>query len=115
MQKKEETIINIARDFSKSPGGRFRKFGPKSGEEFRERLLKLLKKYDVVTVTLNGVEGYGSSFLEEAFGGLVRLGLYSEEELKRRLIISSGDEYYLEYEKEAKSYIEDAFSRNRQR
>ncbi|HHW4136600.1 TPA: STAS-like domain-containing protein [Yersinia enterocolitica] len=61
------------KEFSKFPGPRYISLGEFSGEEFRdEYLIPALEKYDEVTVNLDGVFGYGSSFLEEAFGGLVR-------------------------------------------
>lgn len=39
-----------------------------------------------MTVSLDGALGFGSSFLEEAFGGLVRLG-YKATELRNRMKI----------------------------
>ena len=67
-------MINVARDFSKYPGGRFYSDGPFSGERFREEfLVPALKTGFAVHVILDGTLGYGASFLEEAFGGAVRL------------------------------------------
>jgi hypothetical protein len=64
-------FIKIA-DFTIRPGGRYREDGPYSGEEFRETILiPALEKGDVV-VDLSDLEGVGSSFLEEIFGGIVR-------------------------------------------
>ncbi len=69
--------INIALDYSKTPGGRYKNEGRYSGEEFRETMLK--PRYETaqrdgerLEIILDGGYGYGSSFLEEAFGGLVR-------------------------------------------
>lgn len=63
--------INIAKDFSKFPSGRYRADGDFSGERLREEfLLPALKSNDIVEIELDGVNGYASSFLEEAFGGL---------------------------------------------
>lgn len=60
-------------DFTKYPGPRYVALGPNSGEEFRENfLIKALEKDSEVKVNLDGVLGYGSSFLEEIFGGIVR-------------------------------------------
>ena len=70
--------INIAKDFSVFPGGRYPSDGKYSGEEFRNEYLipKLysLKENELLTIELDGTRGYGSSFLEESFGGLVRNG-----------------------------------------
>ena len=84
--------LSVAKDFSDVPGGRFLTDGPFSGEAFRERLLRpALNAPGDVTIDLRGTEGFGSSFLEEAFGGLVRLRHYSKEELHRRLHFLSDD------------------------
>lgn len=69
--------INISKDYSKTPGGRYRKEGNYSGEDFREKVLipnykRAIENGEKLRVTLDGGYGYGSSFLEEAFGGLVR-------------------------------------------
>lgn len=65
--------VSIARDFSPTPGGRFSKDGPYSGEAFRVRFLEPAVDQDrPVTVELDAVAGLPSSFLEEAFGGLYR-------------------------------------------
>ena len=70
-------IISIAKQFTKTPGGRYIKEGPYSGEEFRTTLLapafnKASKNGEELIVDLDGGFGYSPSFLEEAFGGLVR-------------------------------------------
>lgn len=60
-------------DFTRYPGPRYKALGKNSGEEFREQfLIKALKDDPEVTVNLDKVLGYGSSFLEEIFGGIVR-------------------------------------------
>ncbi|MGF1698211.1 STAS-like domain-containing protein [Vibrio lamellibrachiae] len=60
-------------DFTKYPGPRYIALGSNSGEEFREEhLIGALKSNSEVSVNLDGVLGYGSSFLEEIFGGIVR-------------------------------------------
>lgn len=104
------TTIRIADDLSKTPSGRYRKAGTESGKELREKLVAALKKNDDVTVVLDGTEGYGSSFLEEAFGGLVRLKLFSVDDIRKRLKIVAETPEYSTYEDEAKSYIDNAAS-----
>lgn len=82
-----EHVIDIARDFSKYPGARYVKLGPGSGEEFREQLLikrlEALGDQDALVIRLDGTKGYGSSFLEEAFGGAVRAGCSFDKERVR--------------------------------
>lgn len=85
--------IDVGREFSSYPGGRYAKNGPYSGQEFRDRLLlPALRAHDVVTVVLGNAEGYSGSFLEEAFGGLVRAG-YSESDLRSKLELLGQDEF----------------------
>jgi hypothetical protein len=106
MSKKRE--INVGRDFSKHPAGRYREDGPNSGQRFREDfLLPSLKGDAALIVTLDGTRGFGSSFLEEAFGGLVRAGL-SGEFLQQRLTVQGRD---IGYVSEANQYIQDAADR----
>lgn len=76
--------IEIGRQFSRYPAGRYVADGPFSGEAFRERLLvPALRSGARVIVEMDGTVGYGSSFLEEAFGGLVRQGFQASELLQR--------------------------------
>ncbi len=87
----------VARDFSRSPAGRYVKDGPYSGEAFRENLLRpALIEHERVVVDLTGALGFGSSFLEEAFGGLVRTGFVSASELRRRLTVKSKIRTYVD-------------------
>jgi hypothetical protein len=84
------TTINVASDFTPFPAGRFRSIGKGSGEEFRERfLVPALTKGEPTVVILDGTSGYPPSFLEEAFGGLVREG-YSAEEIRRTFRLEAG-------------------------
>ena len=103
--------ISIARDYSKTPGGRFKKEGSFSGEDFRESVLlpayKMAKEKDeILEVNLDGGYGYGSSFLEEAFGGLVRQ-IRSDDVIKRILIISNEEPRLID---DIKGYMEDALN-----
>lgn len=79
-------------EFSKTPFGRKREDGKFSGERFREEfLVPKLKEHVQLKIDLNGVaEGYeyGSSFLHEAFGGLVQHNNFDPQELIKRIAIS---------------------------
>lgn len=75
-------VVNIANDFSPYPGGRYPEDGKFSGQEFRDNfLIPRLEANEPFIVQLDGTRGYGSSFLEEAFGGLVRCGYAAEKVL----------------------------------
>jgi hypothetical protein len=102
------TTIRIATDFSRTPGGRYREDGDFSGEQFREEfLVPALDNPEGVIVFLDDTDGYPSSFLEEAFGGLVRAG-FSNADLQRRLVIRNDDPLYDTYRVLAEKYIREA-------
>lgn len=86
-------ILVVANDFYKRPAGRYKTDGQYSGEAFREDyLLPELRKLtadEKLIVNFDGVTMSASSFLEEAFGGLVRKGYFSAEVLKQKLEIHS--------------------------
>ena len=90
--------IIIGKDFARVPGGRFREFGDFSGEMFREDfLVPALKENDRVEVYLDGAQTYMSSFLEEAFGGLIRKQHFTYEDLKNRLTVTAEADRYKIY------------------
>lgn len=93
---KEVKVIDIANDFSRFPAGRYRTDGHFSGERFRDDfLLPALASSDRVRVIFDGTFGYGSSFLEEAFGGLVRVG-QNPDKLRKSLDLVSSDRSIIE-------------------
>ncbi|PTW87138.1 hypothetical protein DBL07_23380 [Achromobacter mucicolens] len=98
--------IDIAKEFSRFPAGRFLADGPHSAEEFIDNLLSpAFDKYRTVTVNLDGTYGYGASFLDEAFAGLVRRG-HSGSTLKGRLNLVSNEDFHLPHQ--IWSYIDEA-------
>jgi len=111
-----ETTINIGSDFSPFPGGRVKLDGPFSGQEFRDDyLVPALKANDRVHVIIDSAFGYGSSFLEECFGGLVRSCGFRLEDLEGKLVLEHekpGFEYYV---KDIWQYIADADIQERKR
>lgn len=96
----ENVRVNVAKQFTRLPGLRYIRLGKFSGEEFREKfLIEPLQQGKFVTVELDGVRGYGSSFLEEAFGGTVRrLNLGIEDALRRLKVETSVDSWRLDVE-----------------
>src|SRR5687767_12464169 len=102
--------LNIANDFSKTPGLRYANQTPStSGEEFRNNLLepqylKAVQERDKLVVILDGTDGYIPSFLEEAFGGLQRNHL-SENILDTIEIISNDEKHWID---DIKRYVKEA-------
>lgn len=84
--------INIAQQFTQTPGARYYTDGPKSGEEFYKELLKAeyVKAIGLnvkLKIILDGTDGYASSFLNEAFSLLGNE--FGAEEVWNNLIIIS--------------------------
>lgn len=102
-------IIKVS-DFSLFPGPRYRHLGEASGEEFRDTVLlpKLKERGDWI-INLDGVAGYGSSFLEESFGGCIRNGISPEimRNIVRNLISDDDTDLIAEIQ----GYVEDAITK----
>jgi hypothetical protein len=89
-------IYNFAENFTDAPGPRYKRLGDKSGEEFRDDVLKgLLDKYDIIDIDGSGIKtSFNPSFLSEAFSPLYeKLG---ETEFFRRIKLFSKDNPKLE-------------------
>lgn len=98
--------IVIAKDFSIAPAGRYLTDGNYSGERFRDEVLyPLLQENDSVVVNLDGTLGYGSSFLEEAFGGLIREKRMTLDGIRKKLRVISSRKLY---QNRVESYLKDA-------
>ncbi len=91
-----KTEFSIAREFTTTPSARKVSEGKYSGSELRAILSPLIR--DAIrskqhfTVILDGTAGYGTSFLEEVFGGLVRDEHFNKNDLKSYLIIISEED-----------------------
>ena len=106
--KNQMKTIDISSDFTRYPGGRYRKHGDGSGEEFRDDfLVPAIKAEDKVVIEMDDTAGYPASFLEEAFGGLVRVG-FEIDLLRAKLKLNAVKEEFKVYPEIAWSYIEDA-------
>ena len=109
MENIVERIV-ISKDFTDAPGARSTKDGDFSGEEFLMKIL--LPKYELVRQTegavlhidFDNVEGYATSFLEAAFGGLARK--YPASEILNHVRFKCEDEPMLV--DEIKQYILEA-------
>ena len=105
-----KTQFSIAEMFSRTPGARLRRHGPHSAQELREEHLAPLikdcvRKHLTLSVSLDGVEGFAASFLEEAFAGLVRCEGILKEDLQRTLEVTSQE--IPSYRDEVLGFIED--------
>lgn len=94
--EKSDIIFVVARDFSRTPSARIVEEGKFPGTELRDKITPLIKKAlkDGVgfVIDLDGAAGYGTSFLEEVFGGLIRNENFSYKELSKVLKIKSDEE-----------------------
>lgn len=98
--------LDVGRDFSRFPGGRYKQDGRFSGEVFRETLLlPALRREAKTRVVLDSTLGYGSSFLEEAFGGLAREHDITFSEFMEKCELVSEDQLLL---REIQQYLLDA-------
>ena len=96
--------IKIATDFSRIPGARYPEEGDFSGQEAIQEKVKL-------TIDLDGTAGLGTSFLEEAFGGLIREDRLDYNEIIGTLeFVSEEDPDYIS---EIHSYIDDAYEQEK--
>lgn len=95
----KEITINIFKDFSTDPWGRYISDNPiSSGQLFRENfLIKAFSENDKVIVDFSGLEYVpDSSFIGEAFVGLNKVNHLSYEEILKKLEILPKDGFYPE-------------------
>ncbi|WP_298429611.1 STAS-like domain-containing protein [uncultured Jannaschia sp.] len=105
-------LIRLA-DFSRYPAGRVEADGDRSGKLYRDTILvpKLrdaLSSGTTLTVDMNGIRLAGSSFFEEAFGGLVREGLFDKQDVLQSLQLIGSRPGGRDLVSEVKGYICDA-------
>jgi hypothetical protein len=106
--------IKIATDFSKRPCARFLSEGDFPGEEFREKILlpklkEAISKNVKLEIDLDGTAGLGTSFLEESFGGLIRVDKIKYEDVIKTLVLISIDDP--EYKDEIYEYLKEAYEK----
>lgn len=91
-----EKTINLAEAYNRAPIGRHKTDGDYTGEDFRKKfLVPALKGNDKVIIVLDGLDGIGPSFWDEAFGGLIREANFSKDYLDKKLELSCNDDEYL--------------------
>lgn len=92
--------VSVLKDFSRTPGPRFSWEGDDSGELFRQNVLcpkfkEALESGLKLRVNLDGTAGYGTSFLEESFGGLIRKEGFTKKQVEDCLVFISDEEEFL--------------------
>lgn len=107
--------IDIAKVFSRHPAGRVPADGPNSGERFRDEILvpalkEAMERSDStpVIVDIDGCRSFGSSFLEEAFGGLARVPLFPFSKALGILVIQSRKPHLQIYKDAILEYLQNA-------
>jgi hypothetical protein len=112
----DDTVVQVRGDgaiylhvsnWTLTTGFRYPSEGPYSGQEFRETylvpaLIKAKSDGTQVVVNLDGGYGHGPSFVEEAFGGLVRHHSYRPDDIDHLVEVVSEDDWMLP------DYIQDA-------
>jgi hypothetical protein len=109
-------LIDLAKTFSPYPSGRVIGDATFNGEKFRtehldaaiDAILASEQPYEDLTVDIDGVRSFGSSFLEEAFGGLIRLTKHDPETVAKVLKIRCTQGHLKMYHDAIIGYIEDA-------
>lgn len=89
--------IMISKEFSITPFGRYVTDGPNSAERFRkECLVPAFRSHPgPIEVDFNGIAlAIGPSFLEEAFGGLIRKEGIPKDKVQKNLIVKSDMPFY---------------------
>lgn len=114
-QMQSTLILKIKNDFSATPGPRYIVEGEFSGELLRTTILikivnEAIQNKAKLLIDLDGTAGYGTSFLEEAFGGLIREDKISYAKLKETLDFKSNEEPYLI--DDIREYMEEANDKN---
>lgn len=95
----KHTLV-VAKDFSPTPGSRYIIEGEFSGEALRKEILANMLQAAIddnvkLFIDLDGTSGYGTSFLEEAFGGLIRENNYNYQTICDHITLKSEEEEYL--------------------
>ena len=110
------TTINIPEDYTQYPGGRYIEDGEGNGTGFREKFLRPAmenKSVSCVKVVLDGAAGYPSSFLEEAFGGLVREEGFTARDVLEKFVFIANEPGYERYIDLIKEYVQQAGPKNK--
>lgn len=90
LRMKSEQKYDIAEEYTATPIGRYKKDSRFSGEGFKEILADFIQKEQPVCLIMDNTSGYNPSFLEEAFGGLIRDG-FSKASIEKYIRYETAD------------------------
>jgi|1048.fasta_scaffold29970_2 hypothetical protein len=112
----EKIEISVLKHFSPTPGPRYIHEGKFSGELFRKNVLyprvsEAIEKNIPFEVNLDKTAGYGTSFLEESFGGLIRMHKLSYDKIMHLMTLISKEEDYLI--DDVNEYLKDAYEESK--
>ena len=82
----------FAKEYSKYPGGRFKKLGEFSGEDFRDEVLRDIFESDDKSIEIDAtgvITSFTPSFLDECFGELAKE--YGIEKFNQKVKLFSSD------------------------
>lgn len=102
--------LNI-KDFSTTCGGRYKKGGKYSAEEFRDeylypKLAHAFRNDETLYIDLSGTYGLCASFLDEAFSGMLKHYKLTYEEFMNQVEFVETDESH-DYNNEVKQYMQE--------
>lgn len=110
MANKDTQTVYVAKEFTPYPSGRYRDDGKYSGEVFRDDvLLTKIKEHDKIRVCIDDVGTLPSSFWEETWGGMVRMGM-SVEEIEKKFDVYTTESELIEYVELFRKFIREARS-----
>ena len=106
-------LIKVAKDFTPVPIGRYLTDGDYSGEAFLEKLLfpkfrEAEESDESLQIDFTGMKSLSSSFLEEAFGGLVRKTKKDPQLILDRIEFAPKGTYLDAYIEDVKTFIQEA-------
>lgn len=86
--KNPQSLVNTIKlsSYSKEPFGRYPSDGDSDGQTFRNNfLIPALKTHEIVTIDLDVLHEINSSFIDEAFAGLIKYCDFTFKNLEQRL------------------------------
>ena len=109
----QNITINIAKDFDPYPSGRTDVDGPFNGNKFRKEILEpkiksALENKKILIIDLGGLMSHGSSFFEEAFGGLIRNSDLTAKQIENTIEYKVDMDFRERYVDAIKGYIKNA-------